>query len=166
LSDGGPADTDCPADCSADGGVDGGAPAVTRAVTRGAARMFEDLGQAVVTELRLATGRRADIVALAGDGTITIVEVKSGLPDFAADRKWEGYGPYCNRFFFAVAPEFPMERLPGGDVCGLIVADAWSAEILRDAPGHRLAPARRKAMTLRFALTAARRLRGLEDPRL
>ena len=141
-------------------------PEITRAVTRGAARMFEDLGQAVVTELRLANGRRADIVALAADGTVTIVEVKSGLPDFAADRKWDEYGPFCDRFFFAVSPDFPLERLPDPDCCGLIVADAWGAEILRDPPAWRLAPARRKAITLRFAATAARRLRGLEDPRL
>lgn len=141
-------------------------PEITRAVTRGAARMFEDLGQAVVTELRLANGRRADIVALGADGTVTIVEVKSGLPDFAADRKWEEYGPFCDRFFFAVSPDFPLERLPDPDCCGLIVADAWGAEILRDPPVWRLAPARRKAITLRFAATAARRLRGLEDPRL
>lgn len=152
---------------SAAGPVDDqGAVAVTRAVTRGAARLFEDLGHAVVTELRLANGRRADIVSIAGDGAVTIVEVKSGLPDFAADHKWEDYGPFCDRFFFAVAPEFPAERLPGGDVCGLIVADAWGAEILRDSPFARLAPARRKAVTLRFAATAARRLRALEDPRL
>ena len=143
-----------------------GAAAITRAVTRGAARLFEDLGQSVVTELRLANGRRADIVALAGDGTVTIVEVKSGIPDFAADRKWEDYGPFCDRFFFAVSAEFPLERLPAGEICGLIVADAWGAEILRDAPTIRLAAARRKAITLRFATTAARRLRGIEDPRL
>ena len=143
-----------------------GAAAITRAVTRGAARLFEDLGQAVVTELRLANGRRADIVALAPDGTVTIVEVKSGIPDFAADRKWEEYGPFCDRFFFAVSAEFPTERLPDAEVCGLIVADAWGAEILRDAPVVRLVAARRKAITLRFATTAARRLRGLEDPRL
>ena len=141
-------------------------PEVTRAVTRGAARLFEDLGQAVVTELRLANGRRADIAALGADGTVTIVEVKSGIPDFAADRKWEEYGPFCDRFFFAVSPDFPLERLPDPELCGLIVADAWGAEILRDPPIRRLAPARRKAITLRFATTAARRLRGLEDPRL
>lgn len=143
-----------------------GAPAITRAVTRGTARLFEDLGQAVVTELRLANGRRADIVALSQDGTVTIVEVKSGIPDFAADRKWEDYGPFCDRFFFAVSADFPLERLPDPDICGLIVADAWGAEILREAPIVRLAAARRKAVTLRFAATAARRLRGLEDPRV
>lgn len=145
---------------------DAGAAAVTRAVTRGAARLFEDLGQAVLTEFRLANGRRADLTGLAVDGTITIVEVKSGIPDFAADRKWEEYGPFCDRFYFAVPPVFPLERLPDGAVCGLIVADAWGAEILREPPTNRLAPARRKAMTLRFAITAARRLRGLDDPRI
>lgn len=143
-----------------------GAATITRAVTRGAARLFDDLGHAVLTELRLATGRRADLTAIAADGTIAIVEVKSGIPDFAADRKWEEYGPFCDRFYFAVSPDFPLDRLPDAAVCGLIVADAWGAEILRESPIVRLAPARRKAMTLRFATAAARRLRGVEDPRL
>lgn len=142
-----------------------GAAATTRAVTRGVARLFEDMGHAVATELTLATGRRADIVALAKEGTVAIVEVKSGLADFASDRKWEGYGGFCDRFYFAVAADFPMDRLPGPEVCGLIVADAWDAEIVREAVSAPLAPARRKAMMIRFATVVARRLRALEDPR-
>lgn len=143
-----------------------GAGGVTLAVTRGTARLLEDLGHAVVTELRLASGRRADIVALAPDGTLTIVEVKSGLPDFAADQKWPVYTAFCDRFFFAVGPEFPVDRLPGPAISGLILADAWDAEVLRDAPTMRLPPARRKAMTIRFAVAAAKRLRALQDPRI
>ncbi len=62
------------------------APEVTRAVTRGVARQFEDLGWAVVAEVALANGRRADLIALGDNGTIRIVEVKSGLPDFLSDQ--------------------------------------------------------------------------------
>ena len=56
----------------------------------------------------------------------------------------------------------PAEIFPEG--AGLILADAYGAEILRHAPEHRLAPATRKAMLLRFAQAAAQRLHGLVDP--
>ena len=141
-------------------------PEVTRAVTRGTARMFEALGHGVVTEVSLANGRRADLVTLASDGTISIVEVKSGLADYLSDRKWVDYGDFCDRFYFAVADAFPTERLPPPEQCGLIIADAWDAEITRPAPETKLAAARRKAMTLRVARTAAQRLRQFQDPRI
>jgi hypothetical protein len=47
---------------------------------------------------------------------------------------------------------------------GLIVTDRYDGEILRPAPEHRLAAARRKAMTLRLVGTAALRLQGVIDP--
>lgn len=141
-------------------------PEITRRVTRGAARLFEDLGCAVVTEFALANGRRADLVALAADGRITLVEVKSGVPDFRADAKWHEYLEFCDAFYFAVAPEFPLELLPDAETCGLIVADAWEAAVLRPAPQRTLAAARRRAVTVRVARVAAQRLRALTDPRV
>lgn len=131
-------------------------------IVRGVARHFQRLGHAVVTELPLANGRRADIVALAGDGAIAILEVKSGLADLAADHKWPDYLPFCDRFYFAVDLDFPRARLP--EEPGVVVADGFDAEILREAPTAPLAAARRKAMTLRFARTSAQRLRALLDP--
>ncbi len=141
-------------------------PEITRRITRGAARMFEDLGCAVVTEFALANGRRADLVALAPDGRITLVEVKSGVPDFRSDAKWHEYLEFCDAFYFAVDVGFPQERLPDGGTCGLILADAWEAAILRPSPLRPLAPARRRAVTVRIARVAALRLRSLTDPRL
>ena len=140
-------------------------PETTRRITRSAARLFEDLGCAVVTEFRLANGRRADLVALAADGRITLVEVKSGVPDFRADAKWHEYLEFCDAFYFAVDVEFPRDRLPDGDTCGLILADSWEAAVLRPSPVRPLAPARRRAVTVRIARVAALRLRGLTDPR-
>lgn len=128
--------------------------------------MFEDLGAAVVTEFTLATGRRADLAALHTDGSIDIVEVKSGREDFLSDTKWPDYQAFCDRFYFAVAPGFPMDLLPDESICGLVVADAWSAEIVRPAPERKLASARRRALTIKLARTAAVRLRQLIDPRL
>jgi hypothetical protein len=47
---------------------------------------------------------------------------------------------------------------------GLILADAYGAEILRQAPEHRVAAATRRALLLRFAQAAAHRLHRLSDP--
>ena len=132
------------------------------AVALGARRLLASHGFASVTELTLASGRRADIVGLGGNGDIWIVEIKSCLADFRADRKWPGYRDFCDRFFFAVPETVPLEILP--DSAGLIVADAFDAAILREPPAHPLAGARRKAVTLRFARAAAGLLHALADP--
>jgi len=133
-----------------------------RRLARGVARAFAQYGWTSLMEFRLRTGRRVDVIALAPDGVITVVEVKSSTADFRSDQKWWDYLEFCDRFFFAVPAEFPQELLP--EDCGLIVADAYGAEILREAPLEKLPAARRKAMTLKFARTAAQRLLGHEDP--
>ena len=79
-----------------------------------------------------------------------------------SDQKWPDYQPWCDRFYFAVGEAFPRELVP--DECGLIVADAFSAVVLREAPIRALAPQRRKALTLRAALAARERLQRLTDP--
>lgn len=117
---------------------------------------------APVSEISLANGRRADVAAVAGSGEIWIVEIKSSIEDFRTDQKWPEYRDYCDRLFFAVAPSFPNEILPAD--AGLIIADRYGGEILRPAPEHKLAGARRKAMTLRLVRTAAFRLQAAIDP--
>jgi hypothetical protein len=98
-------------------------------------------------------------MALGPRGEIAICEVKSGLLDFKTDQKWHEYQPYCDAFYFAVAPEFPRDVLP--DEPGLIVADAFGGAVLRDAPVSLLAGARRKALTIAFARLAAFRTQSL-----
>jgi hypothetical protein len=98
-------------------------------------------------------------MALGPRGQIAIVEVKSGIEDFRADRKWGDYLPFCDAFYFAVAPEFPMDALPAEP--GLIVADAFDGAVVREAPAAPLAGARRKALTLAFARLAALRTLAL-----
>jgi hypothetical protein len=132
-----------------------GRPEITGAVTRGAARLVVALGWAPLLEVVLPNGRRADIMALSARGRLAIVEVKSGLEDFRADQKWGDYLPYCDAFYFAVAPEFPQRVLPIEP--GLIVADSFGGAVIREAPEILLAPARRKALTLAFARLAASR---------
>jgi len=131
-------------------------------VCRGAGRHLRERGYAIVTEMTFANGRRGDIVALSPSGELWVVEVKSGIADYRVDGKWPDYRDYCDAFLFAVAPEFPHEIIP--DDVGLIIADAWGGEMLRDAPRHPLAPARRKMLTIAFAKLAAGRLAALEDP--
>ncbi|HUZ12728.1 MAG TPA: DNA repair putative endonuclease MmcB [Caulobacteraceae bacterium] len=130
-------------------------PETTGAVTRGAGRLMAALGYAPLIEVTLPNGRRADIMALGPRGEIAIAEVKSGADDFRTDRKWGEYLPYCDAFYFAVAPEFPRHILPQAP--GLIVADAFDGAVLREAPPSPLAGARRKALTIAFARLAAMR---------
>ena len=133
-------------------------------IKRGVCRALDELGFVSLTEFTLASGRRADVIALGHDGEVVIIEVKSSAADFRGDGKWHDYLEFCDRFFFAVPQEFPLELLP--EDCGLMVADAYGAEELRAAPSAPVHASRRKALTLRMARAAAARLRDLTDPRL
>jgi hypothetical protein len=116
----------------------------------------------VIGELPLPSGRRADLVALGGDGEIIIVEIKSSIADFRADQKWTDYRRHCDRLYFATVLEVPQGIFPAD--AGLIVADAFGASIIAEAPEHRLPTATRKTIVLRFAHAAALRLQALADP--
>src|ERR1700689_411030 len=131
-------------------------------VARGTQRLLLALGLSCVGELPLLSGRRADLLALGGDGEIIIVEIKSSVADFRADQKWTDYRLHCDRLFFATTVEMPGEIFPAD--AGLIVADAFGASIVCEAPEHRLLAATRKSIMLRFAHAAALRLQALADP--
>lgn len=119
-------------------------------------------GFRAIPELSLADGRRADLAAVDETGAIWIVEIKSSLEDFRTDTKWTDYRTWCDRLYFAVAPDFPVEILPADT--GLILADRYGGEVVREAPEHKLPSARRKSMMLRFSRVAAGRLMTLSDP--
>ena len=141
---------------------DGRQSPAAAALQRGVCRALRALGHSVVTELSLANGRRADVVALSGAGDIAIVEIKSCLLDFQTDGKWQDYLPFCDRLYFAVASDFPREVIPSS--AGLLLADRYGAEFVRDALEERLSAARRKAMMLSFARAVAFRLQRHLDP--
>lgn len=131
-------------------------------VQRGVGRLMRASGHAILTELPLANGRRADIITLGPSGEVTIIEVKSSLADFRADGKWPDYAPFCDRLYFASHAGVPASIFP--EAAGFILADGYGAEIVREAPHVPLSAARRKAILIRFAQAAAHRLHGLHDP--
>ena len=129
---------------------------------RGVRRLLRARGFSSLTELSLTDGRRADIAAVNSDGEVLIVEVKSCAADFRADRKWRYYAACCDRLYFAISEHTPADLMPLE--AGLIVADSYGAEIVREAELRPMAPASRRALLLRFAQAAADRLHRLADP--
>ena len=142
--------------------IDGRQSQTALMVARGTARLLLSLGFSCVCELPLASGRRADLVALNAAGEIWIVEIKSSVADFRADQKWMDYRLHCDRLFFATTQQVPCEIFPPDT--GLIVADGFGASIVCEAPEHRLPAPTRKSMMLAFGRAAALRLQALADP--
>lgn len=131
-------------------------------LARGVARYLHSLGYASLEEFVPVRGLRVDVMALGPKGEIWVIECKSSRADFQSDSKWQGYLEWCDRYFWSVDMDFPTDLLP--ESTGLIIGDAYDAEIIRMGPEERLAAARRKKLTLKFARDAARRLHGLRDP--
>nr|WP_295662365.1 MmcB family DNA repair protein [Polymorphobacter sp.] len=137
-------------------------------VARGVSRLLWHAGIAPLTEVPLGNGRRADVVGIGSDGLITLVEIKVALGDLRGDGKWPEYLDYCDRYYWAVPPGFPLDDFDSAwfqpERAGLIIADRWDAAIVRPAAWVKLSGARRKAETLRFGRRAAQRLLWLGDP--
>ncbi len=131
-------------------------------LARGVCRHLRSLDFVTVEELVPAPGLRVDVMALGPRGEVWIIECKSGRTDYQTDRKWQGYLEWSDRFFWAVDAGFPTDLLPDGT--GLILADAYDAEVLRLGQLTPLPPARRKVMVQKFARHAALRLQGIRDP--
>ncbi len=144
-------------------GQDGARPRAGTAplLARGLCRAWADRGYATLTEFNLKSGRRADVIAIDKTGEVLIAEIKSSVEDYRADRKWRDYVAWCDRFYFCVPAGFDTGLLP--EACGVIVADAYGAEIRRQPAPRKLAAARRRVLVLRFAHAAANRLQRLND---
>ena len=117
--------------------ADGRQSETALAIARGTARYLHALGYCVVSELPLPSGRRAD-------------------------QKWMDYRRHCDRLFFATHAGVPCDIFPAE--AGLIVADAFGASIVSEAPEQRIAATTRRSVTLRFAHAAALRLQAVADP--
>lgn len=133
-------------------------------LARGVCRHLRGHNFATLAEFTPERGKRLDVMALGPKGELWVIECKSSRADFTSDSKWGGYLEWGDRYFWAVDAAFPTDLLPDGT--GLIIADAYDAEIIRMAPEVKLPPARRRAVTQRFARHAALRLQGLSDPGL
>lgn len=133
-------------------------------LARGVSRHLRSHDFVSVEEMVPFPGLRVDVMALGPKGEIWVIECKSSRADFQSDQKWEGYLPWCDRFFWAVDIDFPTELLPVN--MGLIIADGYDAEIIRMAPQVLLATARRKMMLQKFARHAAVRAQVARDPGL
>ena len=142
--------------------VNPAAPRIADGLCRGVCRLLTGLGYATLPEFKLTSRRRVDVMGLGPGGHFLAVEIKSSPADFRADGKWPEYLAFCDRFYFAVAEDFPQTLLP--PECGLIVADPWHGAIRREAMPAAMNGTRRRNQILRFGRTAAHRLQGLIDP--
>ncbi|WP_271079144.1 MmcB family DNA repair protein [Aurantiacibacter sp. MUD61] len=140
----------------------------SQAVVRGICRLFARNDIWVLGEMALRNGRRADLMGIDAKGKIVIVEIKTARADLLGDEKWPDYLDFCDRFYWGLPPELDRAVLEGEDYrpdcCGIIVADEYDAEIVRPAPSHPLAAARRKAEVERLARAALRRQIIAADP--
>ena len=137
-------------------------------VARGIQRLFARNDIWCVGEVALKYGRRADLMGVDAKGLVVIVEIKVARADLLGDNKWPDYLDFCDRFYWGVPPGLdraPLESeayMP--DKCGVIVADGYDGEILRQAALDPLAAARRKVQVERLARIAMRRHTALLDP--
>jgi hypothetical protein len=131
-------------------------------VARGVSRLLIAEGFSPLSEFTLGNGRRLDVAALGRKGEILGVEIKVSTADLKGDGKWPDYLGYCDAFYFAVPPQFPAQLCP--EHAGLIIADSYGGAITRRSALQPVAPARRRALTLRFVQCAAERLARFRDP--
>jgi hypothetical protein len=146
-------------------------PIGAAAVARGVARLFSRHDIMLLSEVSLPNRRRADMMGVDAKGQIVIVEIKVARGDLLGDDKWTEYLEFCDRFYWAVPGDLDIAPLDRSDFlperAGLIIADAYDAEMVRPAATHALAPARRKAETMRLARRSMQRLsvlNGWIDP--
>lgn len=137
-------------------------PLETKDIVRGVCRHLTNLNYIPLTEFKLLSKRRVDVIGLNKSGQFIIVEIKSSVSDLRADKKWREYLPFADEMYFAVANGFPLDILP--KECGIIIADAYNAAIINPSPINKINAARRKTQTVRFARTAGNRLQKLRDP--
>ena len=146
-------------------------PAITAGhVTRGVQRLFARNDIWCLTEMPLRGGRRADVMGIDAKGRIVIVEIKVARADLLGDSKWTDYLEFCDRFYWGLAPQLDRACMQTEafrpEVCGLIVADGYDAEILRPAASMPLATARRRVEVERLARASMRRQVVNADPML
>jgi hypothetical protein len=140
--------------------IDGRQSTRAMMVRKGVQILLHEMRHAMLPELTLSNGRRADLVSITPKGEIWIIEIKTSVEDFRVDRKWPQYRDFCDRLLFATHKDVPLDIFP--EECGLMLSDGYGAHILREAAEHKLSASARKAMTLSFARVAGQRLLAAE----
>jgi hypothetical protein len=143
-------------------------PPLTAAdVCRGSCRLLWLQGWSPLTEVTLADGHRADIMATDARGALLIIEVKVSAADLLGDCKWHHYRAFADRFAWAVpqalAPLTTTDRFLPAET-GLIVADRHEGVWVREAATTAVPPARRRAALLMLARAGADRALRVSDP--
>ncbi len=137
-------------------------------VARGIGRLFARNDIWCLAEMPLRSGRRADLMGIDAKGRIAIVEIQVSRADLLGDAKWPDYLEFCDRFYWGLPPGLDRACLEDEaflpELCGVIVADAYDAEIVRPAPMRPLAAARRKVEVERLARASLRRLANSAGP--
>ena len=131
-------------------------------MARGVCRFLAAQGYSTLTEFPVGKGRRVDAIGLNRDRRFVIVEIKTSIADFRSDAKWPDYLLWCDAYYFAVPDDFPADILPEDQ--GLLVADAFDAAAIREAPVRTMNATRRRTQILKFALAAGQRLQQALDP--
>lgn len=136
--------------------IDGRQSETAMKIRSGLIRGLSETDLVFLPEFTLKTGRRCDLAAIDRKGRINIYEIKSSTEDFRIDRKWHEYSAFCDRFYFATHPDVSLEIFPENE--GLVIADQYACETIREARESPLNAATRKALLLQFARSAAARL--------
>lgn len=108
---------------------------------------------------------RADLLALSMPGLVTVVEVKSSVADFRADKKWHHYLEYSNKFYFAMSSQTyarVKDKIPSG-VGVMVVREREdragrmrrSVKVVRRATFRPLDPDVQKNLIIRMAFRNA-----------
>lgn len=110
--------------------------------------------------LRLPGGR-CDVLGVNYSGDIVIVEIKSGLADYRADKKWRNYKPYANRLYVAFPPgvNVPQDLKDDPDTGILMPGSSGRLRVVKRSKWHPVNGKLKKVTVLGLVYRAADRTR-------
>ena len=100
---------------------------------------------------------RADLVAISMGSYIVVVEVKSSVADFKADKKVLNYVPYCDKLYFAMSQDvyIKVSHLVPSGVGVFVVSDRLKVRVKKRAVQHPVADKVRLNIMTRMAYRSA-----------
>jgi hypothetical protein len=132
---------------------------ITVGLKRAAVGWLVKRGYSVNLELGLLVrGKlKADLVGLRLDGTLVIVEIKSGPADLSSDKKWRGYQAYCNFLYLGITEEH-WKTIDKTLPAGIMVLDTKTGHmwVRKRAKRHAMEGKLKKQMVIRMAYRGAK----------